>query len=77
MHFLELKIWKVKLKAIQTEEGTFLKVFKMKFKTWAYITASDLTLLKQECSHLICELQMQEHLIHKDMLLYSLLNLEA
>lgn len=78
MHFLELKVWKVKLKAIQTEGGTFLTVSKMKFKTWAYTTASDPTLLKQDCSHLICELQMQEHLIHKAMLLlYSLLNLEA
>lgn len=77
--FLEFEIWKVKLKATQDEGGIFFKVANMKFETWPYTTTSDLTLLKyEECSHLICELQIQEHLIHKAMLLlYSLLNLEA
>lgn len=53
----------------------FFKVCKMKFKIWVYTKTSDPILLKEECSYLIYELQMQEHLIHKAMLLlYSLLN---
>lgn len=45
MHFLEFKVWKGKLKAIQAEGGIFFKVSKMKFKTWAYKIASDYPIL--------------------------------
>lgn len=46
MHFLEFKVWKAKLKAIQTEGGMFFKDCIMKFKMQVYTKASDPILLK-------------------------------